>query len=263
MNCLLFVPGARPDRFAKALVAGADAICIDLEDAVAAPDKLAARDAALGWLAANDAAPAWLRINALSTHDGLADLLALVGREVRPHALLLPKVESARDIAIVRELVPEMPLVPLVESAAGLRAVTEIARAPGVVAAMFGGGDLSAELGVELAWEPLRTHRDLFLLGCAGAGVSTIDVPFVHLEDPDGLARESASARAAGFSAKAAIHPAQVEPIRRAFAPSEAERRAAAEALAAFEAGGGRAVRHKGRMLEAPLVRRLREVVDA
>uniref|UniRef100_UPI0035942313 aldolase/citrate lyase family protein n=1 Tax=Blastomonas sp. TaxID=1909299 RepID=UPI0035942313 len=124
-----------------------------------------------------------------------------------------------------------------------------------------GGGDFSAEIGVALAWEPLLTARQQLVLACAEAGVPAIDVPFIKLGDEAGLAEECAKARALGFAAKAAIHPAQVPVIDAAFAPSRAEINEATEALRAFEEGGGRAMRHNGRMLEAPMVKQYRAVL--
>jgi citrate lyase subunit beta/citryl-CoA lyase/(S)-citramalyl-CoA lyase len=126
---------------------------------------------------------------------------------------------------------------------------------------MFGGGDFSGELGVELAWEPLLAARQQLVLACAEARKPAIDVPFVKLEDEAGLAEEAARARAIGFAAKAAIHPAQLAAIHAVFLPSAAEVDEAREALAAYEAGGGRAIRFRGRMLEAPFIIRYRALL--
>jgi (S)-citramalyl-CoA lyase len=257
-SSLLFVPGSRPDRFAKALASGADLICIDLEDAVAAGDKDAARLTVVEALAQLDLARAAVRINGLATPDGLRDLLALRDATYAPACLLVPMAASPCHVEIARSVLgrPEVGIVPLIETIAGLRAAADIASSPGVAAMMFGGGDLSAELGVALAWEPLLAARGQFVLACAGRGIGLIDVPFVALDDLLGLEREATKARALGFTAKAAIHPDQLPAIRRAFAPSREEVAEAREALAAFRAGGGQAVRYRGRLLEAPLVRR-------
>ncbi|MFN3945136.1 MAG: HpcH/HpaI aldolase/citrate lyase family protein [Allosphingosinicella sp.] len=257
LSSILFVPGSRPDRFGKALASGADLVCIDLEDAVADGDKDAAREAALDAIAAGDARLA-LRINGLATAHGLRDLLALREAERRPAFLFLPMVDDASHPRIARSVLgtDAPPLVPLIETAAALRRAEEIADEPGVSALMFGGGDLAAELGVELAWEPLAAARGRFVLAAAGRGLALIDVPFVHIGDTAGLEREARQARRLGFTAKAAIHPEQVAPIRRAFAPSEEEVAEARDAIAAWRAAGGGAARHKGRMLEAPLMRR-------
>ena len=261
-SSLLFVPGSRPDRFAKAKAAGADLTVIDLEDAVAAADKQAAREAALAHVAPDRAGWA-IRINGLMTAAGIRDLAVLTDNDALPETLLVPMVESASELdIIVGALGNAAPaLVPLIETPRGLRRALAIARHPATSAVMFGGGDFSGELGVELAWEPLIAARHQIILACAEARKPAIDVPFVELENEAGLAQECAKARALGFTAKAAIHPLQLPAIRAAFAPSEAEVAEAREAIAAFEAGGGKAIRFKGRMLEAPFVKKYRAVI--
>lgn len=266
---LLFVPGHRPDRFAKAAAAGAWLTVIDLEDAVPAADKAPARAAALAHLCdAFDAGSLnqWaLRINAVTTAAGITDLAALGGASVLPLLLLVPMVESPVELRIIANtLAPCCPgLIPLIETPAGLRMAHEIGRMPHVAALMFGGGDFSAELGVALAWEPLQVARSQLVMAAAEAKVPAIDVPFVGLDDEAGLGEETRRARMLGFAAKAAIHPAQVPVIHRAFSPTSLEVAEAHEALAAYEAGGGQAVRFKGRMLEAPIVRRYQAVLQA
>jgi len=261
ISTVLFVPGNRPDRFSKALASGADLVCIDLEDAVAPEAKAEARRQAIEAIAPGELRLA-LRINGIATEEGVCDLLALKESGTAP-LLFLPMVESPRDVCIAAGVLgaPDIPIVPLIESAAALREAHRIAEAPQVAAMMFGGGDLSAELGVELAWEPLAVARSQFVLACAGRGVGIIDVPFVRLDDAEGLAEECARAKALGFTAKAAIHPAQVEAIRSVFRPSGDEIAEAEQALQAFRAGGGRAVRHQGRMLEAPIIRRYEAIL--
>lgn len=255
---LLFVPGGRPDRFARALASDADVVCIDLEDAVPVDGKDAARAAAIAAIGPRIA----IRVNGVRTRAGLADLLALAAAPALPELVLVPMVESAEEIAIVSAVLGTgARLVPLVETARGLAAAAAIAAAPGVVAMMFGGGDLSAELGVALAWEPLATARGLFVLACAGARVPAIDVPFIALDDTDGLVQEARRAGAMGFQAKAAIHPAQLDAIHAALRPDAATIDEARAALAAFAAGDGGAVRHDGRMLEAPVMRRYHKIL--
>nr|WP_315475063.1 CoA ester lyase [uncultured Sandarakinorhabdus sp.] len=264
---LLFVPGHRPDRFGKAASAGAGLTVIDLEDAVPAADKPAARAAALAQLGEDETALlGWgLRINAVTTAAGIADLAGLGEAAVLPPVLLVPMVESPVELKIIANaLGARCPgLVPLIETPAGLRAAHQIGQAPGVVALMFGGGDFSAELGVALAWEPLVTARSLLVMAAAEARVPAIDVPFIGLDDSDGLAEEACLARQLGFAAKAAIHPAQLPAIHQAFQPTAADVAEAQEALAAYAAGGGQAIRFTGRMLEAPFVRRYQAVLEA
>lgn len=257
MQSLLFVPGSRPDRFAGALASGADAICIDLEDAVSPDDKAEARRAAIEALGDPRLC---IRINGLTTDHGRDDLEALSASAKLPPLLFVPMVESAAELVAAAAL--GVGLVPLIETPRSLRLANEIASAPGVVAMMFGGGDLSAAMSVALAWEPLRTARGLFVLACAEAGVPAIDVPFIHLEDEAGLAEETARAKALGFAGKAAIHPKQVQAIHAVMRPSPGEIEEARGAEAAFQAANGGAVRWNGRMLEAPIMRRYRRILE-
>lgn len=262
-NSLLFVPGSRPDRFAKARAGGAGVTIIDLEDAVAAADKLSARAAALDAIGA--APQGWaLRINALTTAAGIADLAALVENTQMPQTLLVPMVESPTELEIIARVLGERcpDLIPLIETPRALRHALAIASAPRVAAVMFGGGDFAGELGVTLAWEPMLAARQAVILACAEAKIPAIDVPYLGLDDAAGLADECARARALGFVAKAAIHPAQVAAIEQAFAPSAGEVAEAHEAIAAYVAGGERAIRYKGKMLEAPVVKRYRAILS-
>ena len=250
---VLFVPGTRPDRVAKALASDADVVCVDLEDAVPPEGKDTARNAAIAAIAPRVA----IRINAITTRDGLADLLALAAAPALPSLVLVPKVESPGEIAVLRGAIGEgAGIVPLIETPLGLRRAAEIAAAPGVVAMMFGGGDMAGELGTALAWEPLLYARQALLMACAEAGILAIDVPWIALDDQAGLAEEARRAHAIGFQAKAAIHPAQLDAIHAAMRPSPALIVEARDALAAHAAGGGGAIRFNGRMLEAPIIRR-------
>lgn len=262
-SSLLFVPGSRPDRFAKARAGGAGLTIIDLEDAVAAADKPAARGAALEEVTRDPRCLA-IRINGVATVAGIADLAALAHASTLPETLLVPMVESAEVLRVVAAAFGEScpALIPLVETPRGLRHALEIALAPRVAAVMFGGADFAGELGVELAWEPLLAARGALILACAEARVPAIDVPFVALDDNAGLAEECRRARAMGFAAKAAIHPVQVATIEQLFAPSQCEVEEAQDALDAYRNGGERAIRHRGRMLEAPLIKRYRAILE-
>ena len=262
-NSFIFVPGSRPERFAKAQASGAGLTVIDLEDAVAAADKDAARSAALAQVASGG--PGWaIRCNGIATAAGIADLAAFVSAEALPSLLLVPMVESAVELEIISRVLgdrcPE--LIPLIETPKGLRRALEIASAPKVSAVMFGGADFSGEMGVALSWEPLLAARSELLLACAEARVPAIDVPYIDLDNLAGLAEECARARELGFAAKAAIHPAQVAAIEAAFTPTAAEVAEAEEAIAAYLAAGERAIRFKGKMLEAPAVKRYRAVIS-
>ncbi len=261
-SSLLFVPGSRPDRFARAKDAGAGVTIIDLEDAVPPDGKVDARDAAIEAMRAGTTGWA-IRINAIETAEGLADLLALRDAAMLPEFVFLPMVQEARDVEIAAQVLGERcpNLVPLVETPRALRHALAISSAPKVAAMMFGGGDFAAELGVKLSWEPLLAARHQLLLACAEVQMPLIDVPYILLDDEEGLAGECAHARAMGFAAKAAIHPRQVATIDKAFTPSESEVNEAQEALRAYDKAGGKVIRHKGRMLETPIVKHYRAVI--
>ncbi len=262
-NSLIFVPGSRPDRFAKAHAAGAGLTIIDLEDAVAAADKDAARAAALTQVVGGGAGWA-IRCNGVATAAGINDLAAFAAAETLPPFLLVPMVEHAAELEIVAKVLGDRcpQLIPLIETPRGLRHALDIASASKVAAVMFGGADFSGEMGVALSWEPLVAARSALLLACAEAKVPAIDVPFIELENLAGLEVECARARSLGFTAKAAIHPAQVPAIEAAFTPTAAEVAEAEEAIAAYIAAGERAIRFKGKMLEAPVVKRYRAVLS-
>lgn len=261
IQSLLFVPGTKPDRFAKALASGADCVCVDLEDAVPADEKDSARAAALS--AIGEGQTLALRINGVRTRAGLADILALTEASVRPAVLLIPMVEDAAEVAIVRAVLNDtsIALIPLIETVRGLTNAHAIAAEAQVAMLMFGGGDFSAELGVALAWEPLLTARAQLVMAAKGAGKGAMDVPFIHMADADGLAAESAAARDLGFTAKAAIHPAQIEAIHAAFRPSADQIAEAEAALTAYDAAGGAAIRFNGKLLEAPIIARYRQIL--
>jgi citrate lyase beta subunit len=254
---VLFVPGSRPDRFAKALASGAGLVCIDLEDAVPPDGKAGAREAAVAAIAPGLA----IRVNAVTTREGLADLLALAAAPRLP-PIFLPKVEHEEQLAIVAGVLGGgAELVALIETPRGLRHAHRIAAHPRVAAVMFGGGDMAAELGVALAWAPLLHARSAFVAAAAEAGRPAIDVPWIALDDAPGLADEAARARDLGFSAKAAIHPAQVDAIEAAFRPAPDAVAEARAAEAAFAEAGGGAARFKGKMLEAPVMRAYRRIL--
>lgn len=262
LSSMLFVPGSKPERYGKALASGADAVCVDLEDSVPESGKAEARAAAIAAIGNGDPRLV-LRINGVRTRAGLEDLLALADAEKRPALLFVPMVESAAEIAIIVSVLGDrVPgIVPLIETVKGLGAAHEIAAAPGVAAMMFGGGDFAAELGVALEWEPLRSARGAFVIACAGAGIPAIDLPFIGLDDAEGLRAETGAAKALGFTGKAAIHPAQVDAINAAFRPTAEEIAEAEEAQRVFEAAEGAAVRFNGRMLEAPIMRRYQRIL--
>jgi len=257
----LFCPGSKPERFAKAASSGADAIIVDLEDAVAPTHKADARRHAVAWLATPPTPPIvrCLRPNALRTPDGLRDVLALVDAGVGPDHLVVPKTESPSELAML-DAVLAGPLatirfLPLVETARGLGAVDAIAAHPRVAGVVLGGADLAADLGAELGWEPLLLARARLVQAAATAGVAAIDVPHLALGDVDGTRVEADRVRRLGFTGKLAIHPEQVAPIHDAFTPAAADVERARRVLAAVAAAAGGVAVVDGKMVDAPVVR--------
>ena len=256
---LLFVPADRPDRFDKALASGAHLVCLDLEDAVAPQRKQLAREATLTYLdrcTSQDRLA--VRINRVASREGLSDILCLCQAHTRPATLLLPKVESVAEIEIVVSALGslEVGLIPLIESVKGLADVASIATASPCTAVLFGGHDFASELGVAMEWEPMLLARSTIAHACAAAGIPAIDAPSVAFEDEAQLEHDTRRAKALGFTAKAAIHPAQIAPIHRVFHPTDEEIAEARDAIEAFRFASGAAVQFRGRMLDKPMMRR-------
>ena len=271
-RALLFTPGNRPDRFAKAAATGADALILDLEDAVAAPAKDDARATVVAHFRGDFRAGLaphqlkGLRVNNIHTPAGVRDLDALVSSGVAPDFVLLPKVESAFEVRLyARHLEGGQAGIAfgcLIESARGLEAAMEIAQAdPRVRVLAFGGVDLAADLRAELAWEPLLYGRSRLVQAAASAGLGLLDVPHLALDDEAALAAECARVKALGFTSKLAIHPKQVAPILAAFTPTAAEIDRAARMVVALEQAGGNAVEFEGKMLEGPVVKAAQRVL--
>ncbi len=265
---LLFTPGNRPDRFAKAAATGADGLILDLEDAVSAAGKDEARSILVehfraghrSGLAAGQACG--IRVNNIHTAAGVRDLDALVTSGVAPDFVLLPKVESSFEVRLYARLLPHVPLVCTLESARGLEQATAIANAdPRVRALAFGGVDLAADLRAELAWEPLLWGRGRLVQAAATGGIAAIDVPSVVIDDEAGLKADAARAKAMGYTAKLAIHPKQVAPIVEVFTPTTAELERARGIIAAIEAAGGNVVEYQGKMVDGPVVKAARELL--
>jgi citrate lyase beta subunit len=253
---LLFVPGARPDRFGKALEAGADVVCIDLEDSVPPEGKAAAREAALRFAAerAGDRG-LMLRLNSLRSVDGLKDMAALVEAHVPTAAIMFPKVNTAQEIAWADELLGAHTcgIVPIIETAEGLANARAIAKAPRVEAFLFGAVDLVADLRCELSWEPLLFARSTLVAAAAEAGIELFDVPHIDVADDEGLRESTRRAKALGMTARAAIHPKQVAIINAVFTPSEAEIARAKAIVEALAAAKGAAALLNGKLIEKPV----------
>ena len=269
----MFVPAVRPDRFAKAVATGADAVCIDLEDGVSVEQKDEARDNALALLAEHPAcrAEVMLRINEPGSDLGERDLAALVGAGVAPDSLMVPKVSGPEALtSLERRLGPALaglPLIVQIETARGLAAAETIATAsPNVAVLFFGAVDLSAELGCAIEWDALLYARSRVVAAAALVGVDAMDTPFMDVSDPDQLDEEAAAVRRLGFTGKAAIHPTQVPVIQGAFSPDAAAVAWARRMVEAYEANLGGVLLVDGKLIERPVIasaQRILAIADA
>lgn len=257
-RCLLFVPGSRPERFAKAVATGADQVCIDLEDAVAPADKETARAAVLAFLADVPAVHGeiGLRINPLSTDLGRADLAALAQSGLSPAFVMLPKVETAAELEAADALLAavDTSFIVQIETPKGLLDAREIvAASPRVQALMFGGFDYIVALRGRAGWESFFHPRVQLATIAAEANVGCMDVPYLDIKDDAGLVAETDRVIALGFTAKAAIHPAQVSLIQDCYLPTAAEYERARRVVAALVASGGEAIALDGKLVDRPI----------
>lgn len=259
----LFVPANRPERYAKALASGADAVIVDLEDAIAPADKLLARQTLLQAFAGLDGAQrhrVLVRINAAGSPWFDADLAALGGLVSQGiGAVMVPKAESAEKLAeIAAALGPTCALLPLIESVAGLDAVDALAACPQVLRLAFGHLDFQADAGLACGpdeSELLPVRLALVLASRRAALAAPVDGISPGTQDTAQLALDAARSRRGGFGGKLCIHPAQVAAVNAAFTPSAAELDWARRVQAAFDAAGGGVFSLDGRMVDAPVLR--------
>lgn len=259
----LFCPGDRPGRFAKA-AAAADLVILDLEDAVTIDAKSAARAAVVAASVDLDPDRTIVRVNAIGTTFGQEDLRALATTPLR--TIMLPKAHAAGQL----DELEDFSVIPLCETAAGVLAAPQLAAHPRSIALTWGGQDLAADLGAS----PLDTAgrmgttaawaRTAVRFAAAAAGIPAVDTVWVDLDDVDGLAAETSDAADAGYHAKLVIHPLQVPTVQAAFAPSSEEVAAARRIVRAASdaaASGRGVVQMDGKMIDAPVVARARNLL--
>jgi citrate lyase subunit beta/citryl-CoA lyase len=256
----LFVPGDRPERFDKACAAGADAVIVDLEDAVAPERKDAARAQVAAWL--SPARPVWVRINALPTRWA-ADDLALVERPGCA-GIVLPKAEAIDPAFVTRLVRAGRPLLPLIESAAGFDRLRAIATTPGVQRLLFGSIDFALDLGIAGDDDALLAFRSQLVLASRLAALQPpVDGVCIALDDTARLHAEALRARRLGFGGKLCVHPQQVATVNAAFLPAAAEVAWALRVVQAAAAAAGGAVAVDGVMVDRPLLLRAQAILDA
>jgi citrate lyase subunit beta/citryl-CoA lyase len=264
LRSLLFVPGDRPDRMEKALAAGADALILDLEDAVAPAAKPEARRAVHAFLDVHPEANLWVRINPLDGAEAERDLDAILS--AHPNGIVLPKAEGGVSVGELARRLTERGnataqiLAIATETPAAIFQLGTYGGAKRLAGLTWGAEDLPAAIGASTSREegggftaPYELTRSLCLFGAAAAGVAPIETVYPAFRDHDGLAAYAARARRDGFTGMMAIHPAQVPVINAAFTPSQAEVAHARAVVAAFDANpGAGALSLDGRMIDRP-----------
>jgi len=270
----LYVPGGNARMLAFADSFGPDCLLLDLEDAIALPEKDSARFFVRRALAAMDfgATELWVRINPLDA--GGADDLALVVAG-HPHGICLPKVEDPSQVLALADLLSSFEeaysvawplwIMPIIESPQGVLAAAAIARASERVACLaFGAEDYTREVGAERSREALLWARSQLVASAKASGVQASDTVFPNVEDEEGLREEARQARDLGFDGKGAIHPLQIAVIHDTFAPRADEvawARGVLEAAAAAAKEGRGAVAHEGRMVDRPVLERAKRIL--
>ena len=277
---MLFLPGNTPNIIVNGEALGADALILDLEDAVAPGEKDAARCLvrnAIGRMGFGRC-EVIVRINAIDTPYWKEDLDAIL--PVRPNIIMPPKASSAGDVRAVDQYISELEqrhgmepggvkLMPLIETALGVENAFEIARASARVAAIFlGGEDLTADLHCKRTkvGTEIQYARTRLVCAARAAGVEVYDTPFTDVNDDEGIRADAQFAKSLGFTGKAAISPRHVQPINEVFSPSPEEIDYAYQVVAAIrdaEAKGKGAVSLRGKMIDAPIVARARQTIAA
>ena len=265
----IFMPGLRPDMYPKALASGADIVCVELEDGIAPGDKAVARRKALALFErsqADDGVERMVRINSMRERFGIEDVQAILATSTPPPALMLPKVRTPDEVQMLDQLLADAGhatrLHVIIETNAGLEAAFDIAHCSDRVDALFFGGvDMAAELRCRNAWEPLLYARSRVVHAAASAGLDVVDVPFLDLDDPEGMRDDAVAARQLGFSGKGAIHPKQIAVLNEVFTPSNDEIAHARRIIAEFEAADTGLVVIDGKLIERPVLREMYRIV--
>lgn len=259
----IFSPGLRPEMFPKALASGTDIVCVELEDGIAPKDKDEARKAALSLFEqpqADDGVERIVRINCVREAFGLADVQAVLSTDTPPPALMLPKVRTPEEVIWLDDLLTERGhdtrLHIIIETNHGLEAAFDIAHCSKRIDALFFGGvDMAAELRCDNQWESLLYARSRVVHAAASAELDVIDVPYLDLEDPDGMKVAAQQARSLGFSGKGAIHPKQIAALNDVFTPTADEIERARHITTTFEQADTGLVVIDGKLIEKPVLR--------
>ena len=259
----IFCPGNRPDMIPKALSSGADMVCIDLEDAIIPDHKSIARIKtvkAFDNLSIPKGVEILIRINDVNSQDGIEDIEAILNTNIAVSGLMLPKIQSVEEIIILENKIKEkdkdLNLHIIIETNRGLEKAWDIAQSSSLIKSLlFGGVDMSADLGCNGDWFSLLYARSKVVHAAAGAGIDSIDVPFLDLGDMKGMNNEAKKSKDLGFSGKGSIHPKQIDQLNQIFTPSEEEVVYANKVIKAFNDASDGLVVVDGKLIEKPVLR--------
>ena len=265
----IFTPGLKPEMFPKAIASGADMVCIELEDGIAIKDKDEARKNtidALKNLEVKNGVELVVRVNCQRTKFGLLDLEAFISSKLPIKALMLPKVKTPEEITFIDNLLTDCGLDTdlhvIMETIEALESIYEIAHASKrIVALYFGGVDMAAELRVPNEYKNLIYARSKLVHAGASVGVDVIDVPYLDLDDMDGMKKESELVRDLGFTGKGSIHPKQINILNEIFTPSKEEIMKAKKIVDQFNESNTGLVVIDGKLIEKPVLREMQRKI--
>lgn len=263
LRSFLFVPASRPERINKALASGADAVIVDLEDAVEEAAKPQARLNLLQYFSQNPSAQVYLRINSIQDTDNYQADLELCGYP-QVIGVFLPKAEHVEPINALFKLINK-PLILIIETALGVHQVTDLAQANGVQQLSFGALDLALDLGFRMGTPGAQQLCDqvryaLLVASCLGGIAAPIDAVYPCISDEQGLCKQARDAADMGFSGVLAIHPKQIKDIHQAFAPSVEEIEWAQQVLALYAEHEKGVFMLNGEMIDAPVIAKARGI---
>ena len=265
----IFCPGNKPDMYPKALKSGADMVCVDLEDAIAPQHKDVSRANTIKLFEKNVSPreiETIIRVNELNTDEGKKDIEKILSIKNLPSALMIPKIKNPEEVLKlekhINELNIKINLHIIIETNHALEFAWNIANCSSLVSSLFFGGvDMSAELGCNGDWDSLLYARSRVVHAASGAGIEAIDVPYLNLEDLDGMKKEALLSKNLGFAGKGTIHPKQIPIVNELFSPSSDEINYAKKVIKAFEQAEGGLVVVDGKLIEKPVLRSVRRVL--
>ena len=266
----IFTPGLKPEMFPKALASGTDIVCIELEDGIAPKDKAKARQKALALFKtpqADDGVERVLRINSMRERFGMEDVHAIISTKTPPPALMMPKVRTPDEVVLLDQLLTEAGHITrlhvIIETNEGLEAAYDIAKCSDRIDALFFGGvDMAAELRCPNTFESLIYARSRVVHASASAGLDVLDVPYLDLDDLQGMKKEAERVRDLGFTGKGSIHPKQIAALNEVFTPSKEKIARARSVISEFEAADTGLVVIDGKLVEKPVLREMYRIVS-